>query len=35
VVNDLKLGDVSGGVALWAHPTTEAYFSNLSITPGN
>ena len=31
VVNDLKLGDVRGRIALWAHPTTEAYFSNLQV----
>jgi hypothetical protein len=31
VVNDLKLGQSHGQVALWAHPTTDAYFSNLVI----
>jgi 3-keto-disaccharide hydrolase len=31
IVNDLKLGDGRGQIALWAHVTTEAYFSNLSI----
>jgi hypothetical protein len=31
VVNDLKLGVSSGQVALWAHWTTDAYFSNLTI----
>jgi len=31
IVNDLKLGDTHGMVALWAHSTTDAYFSNLRI----
>lgn len=31
VVNDLKLGDSHGQIALWAHSTTDAYFSNLNI----
>ena len=31
IVNDLKLGETSGQVALWAHWTTDAYFSNLTI----
>jgi len=31
VVNDLKLGDSTGGVALWVGPETEGYFANLSI----
>jgi hypothetical protein len=31
VVNDLKLGEAHGQVALWAHATTTAHFSNLSI----
>ena len=31
VVNDLKLGESHGQIALWAHSTTEAYFSGLSI----
>jgi len=30
-VNDLKLGDSSGGVALWIGPGTEGYFSGLEI----
>ena len=29
--NDLKLGDSSGGVALWIGPGTEGYFSGLKI----
>jgi hypothetical protein len=32
LVHDMKLGDVSGGVALWSGPGTEAYFRNLTIT---
>ena len=32
LVNDLKLGDTSGPVALWIGPGTEAYFANLRIT---
>jgi CubicO group peptidase (beta-lactamase class C family) len=31
IVNDLKLGDSTGGVALWIGPGTEGYFANLSI----
>jgi hypothetical protein len=31
VVNDLKLGDNRGQIALWAHNTTVAYFSNLRV----
>ena len=31
IVNDLKLGDTHGGVALWAHSSTDAYFSRLII----
>jgi hypothetical protein len=27
IVNDLKLGDTNGQVALWAHNSTDAYFS--------
>lgn len=33
IVLDLKHGGGSGGVALWAHRTTEAYFRNLVVTP--
>ena len=32
VVNDLKKGAISGGIALWIGQGTEAYFSNISIT---
>jgi hypothetical protein len=35
IVNDLKLGDTRGQVALWAHPTTDAYFSNLTVSSAN
>jgi Domain of Unknown Function (DUF1080) len=31
IVNDLKLGDVRGPIGLWAHVTTDAYFSNLTV----
>ncbi len=33
IVKDLKLGEVSGGVALWIGPGTEAYFADLKVTP--
>jgi hypothetical protein len=33
VVNDLKLGESSGRVALWVGIEAEAYFTNLRITP--
>ena len=31
IVNDLKHGDTRGQIALWAHSSTEGYFSNLSV----
>ncbi len=31
IVNDLKLGDSEGQIALWAVDGTEAYFSNLQV----
>jgi hypothetical protein len=31
VVQDLKLGDEGGGVALWIGPGTEGFFSNLQV----
>ena len=31
-VNDLKMGDSEGGIALWAYETREAYFSDLKIS---
>jgi hypothetical protein len=33
VVNDLKLGDASGPVALWIGPGTEGYFTGLQVRP--
>ena len=33
IVNDMKLGDSEGGVALWVGPGTEGYFADLKITP--
>ena len=33
IVNDMKLGDSQGGVALWVGPGTEGYFADLKITP--
>jgi hypothetical protein len=30
IVNDLKLGETNGSIALWADHTTDGYFSNLS-----
>jgi len=33
IVNDLKLGDSSGDVALWIGPGTEGYFTSLSVQP--
>jgi hypothetical protein len=33
IVNDLKHGLSEGGVALWIGPGSEAFFSNLRITP--
>jgi hypothetical protein len=31
IVNDLKLGDTHGAVALWAHASTNAYFARVAI----
>jgi hypothetical protein len=31
IVNDLKLGSTHGRIALWAHMTTDGYFSRLAI----
>lgn len=33
IVRDLKLGATGGRVALWADPTTEAYFRDLRLRP--
>jgi hypothetical protein len=35
IVNDLKLGEIHGQIALWTGSDTEAYFSNLKITPAD
>lgn len=32
IVNDLRLGDVSGGIALWSGAGTEAWFSSVRVT---
>ena len=32
IVNDLKLGDSEGAVALWVGPGTEGYFANLQVS---
>jgi len=32
IVNDLKLGDTTGNIALWVGSGTDAYFTNLRIT---
>ena len=31
IVNDLKLGETHGQIALWAHSSTDGYFSNLTV----
>jgi len=31
VVNDLKLGNSSGAIALWSHTSTDGYFANLTV----
>ncbi|HEY7236199.1 MAG TPA: family 16 glycoside hydrolase [Gemmatimonadaceae bacterium] len=33
IVNDLKLGESHGKIALWARISSEAYFSNLRVEP--
>jgi hypothetical protein len=33
IVDDMKLGNSEGAVALWVGPGTEGYFANLKITP--
>jgi hypothetical protein len=33
IVNDLKLGQTRGQVALWIHSSTDGYFSNVKIQP--
>jgi hypothetical protein len=32
LVNDLKLGDSEGGIALWLGPEAEGYFANLRVS---
>jgi len=34
IVNDLKMGQTSGKIALWAHWTTDAYFSKVRVKAG-
>lgn len=34
IVNDLKLGDSTGPIALWIGPGTEGYFTGLAIKAG-
>lgn len=34
LVNDLKLGDTQGAIALWGGSGTEGYFANLEISAG-
>jgi hypothetical protein len=31
IVNDLKLGETHGRIGLWAHNSTDAYFSSLTV----
>ena len=33
IVNDLKLGDARGPIALWSWTFTDGYFANLTVTP--
>ena len=33
IVNDLKLGEGTGRIALWVGPGTEAYFSEITVKP--
>lgn len=33
VINDLKHGDRSGRIGLWAHVETDAYFGPITVTP--
>lgn len=33
IIKDLKLGEVTGGIALWVGPGTDAHFANLKVTP--
>jgi hypothetical protein len=31
IVNDLKLGETRGAIALWSHTFTDGYFANLTV----
>jgi hypothetical protein len=31
IVNDLKMGDTHGAIALWAHVSTDAYFARVAV----
>ena len=33
IVNDLKLGETRGAIALWSHTYTDGYFANLRVSP--
>jgi hypothetical protein len=33
IINDLKMGETKGAVALWVGPGTDGYFANLKISP--
>ncbi|RYY22447.1 MAG: hypothetical protein EOP41_07185 [Sphingobacteriaceae bacterium] len=35
LVNDLKLGEVTGGIGLWVDVGTEGFFKDLNIYPGS
>ena len=35
IVNDLKLGETRGQIALWVGTDTEGYFSNLTVNPAH
>ncbi len=35
IVKDLKMGQNNGAVAIWAHSSTDGYFSSLRITTGS
>jgi hypothetical protein len=34
LINDLKLGDAQGAIALWGGPGTVGHFANLNIVRG-
>jgi hypothetical protein len=35
IVNDLKLGQTEGRIALWAHASTNGYFSKITVKQSN